>query len=236
MTNLQNLIVISVLLLFNLKLSAQTLTSPLRIGVKFGFNSSNATVNDAANTDSRNGYHIGAIFEYSLSERFLVQSGLYFSTKGSKVNQLNKSQYIPSAIDDTHTFNQSYVTLPVYGAYKLNVTNQFKIIFGVGPYFGYGIGGKTTQKLNSGSWSEGITQREWNTFGNGVYDQSRDWLHGTTLKRFDIGAGANIDFEYHKFILGVGYEKGLRNIAVNENASGLKYKNNNLQVSFGYRL
>lgn len=236
MTNVKNLIFIAVLLLFILKLSAQTPSSPFRIGVKVGFNSSNATVNDATSTDSRKGYHIGAIFEYLLSERFLVQSGLYFSTKGSKVNQLNKSQYVPTSIDDTHTFNQSYITLPVYGAYKLHVTNDFKIILGIGPYLGYGISGKTKQKLNSGYWSEGGTEIEWNTFGNGDYDESKDWLQGNTLKRFDIGIGANIDFEYHNFILGVGYEKGLRNIAVNENGSDLTYKNNNLQVSVGYRL
>jgi hypothetical protein len=52
----------------------------------------------------------------------------------------------------------------------------------------------------------------------------------------DIGIGANIDFEYHKFILGVGYEKGIRNIAVNGNGSDLTYKNNNLQVSIGYKM
>lgn len=232
--NLKNLLFVGVLLFANSNLSAQTL-SP-RFGIKAGFNLSNATVNDARGTASKAGYHIGGTFEHPLSERFLIQSGLLFSSKGSKVHVLNGSHYIPSPPDDTHTFNELYVMLPIYGAYKLNVTNDFNITFGVGPYFGYGIGGKTKQKLNSGSWIDGITEIEWETFGNGVYDQSRDWLHGTTLKRLDVGAGANIDFEYHKFVLSVGYEQGLRNIAVQENAPGLSYRNNVVQVSIGYKL
>lgn len=230
---MKNLIFVGILLFVSLDLSGQT--SPFRFGVKVGYNLSNATVNDATGTNSRNGYHLGGIFEYSLSENFLIQSGLHFSTKGSEVYQLNKSDYIPSPIDDTHTFNESYITLPVYAAYKLNVTSDFRIIFGVGPYFGYGVGGITKQKLNSGSWSDGVTEVKWKTFGNDVFDKSRDWLHGTTLERFDIGVGGNIDFEYHKFILGMGYEKGLRNLAVQENAPGLSYKNNTFQISIGYK-
>lgn len=232
--NLKNLLFAGVLLFVTLNLSAQT-PSP-RFGIKAGFNLSNATVNDARGTDSKTGYQIGGTFEYPLSEKFLVQSGLLFSSKGSKVHVLNGSRYIPSPPDDTHTFNESYIMVPLYGAYKLNLTSDFNVTFGVGPYLGYGIGGKTRQKLNSGSWGNGITEVEWETFGNGVYDDSRDWLHGTTLKRLDIGAGASIDFECHKFVLSVGYERGLRNIAVQENAPGLSYKNNTGQVSIGYKL
>jgi len=50
-----------------------------------------------------------------------------------------------------------------------------------------------------------------------------------------MGVGGNIDFEYHKLILGIGYEKGLKNIAVQENAPRLSYKNNALQFSVGYK-
>lgn len=233
MISMKDLMFAGIFLFLSLNLSGQT--SPLRFAVKVGLNLSNATVNDATNTNSRVGYQVGGIFEYSLSEKFLIQSGLYFSTKGSEIYQLNKSHYVPSPIDDTHTFSESYITLPIYGAYKVNISNDFKIILGVGPYFGYGIGGNTKQKLNSGSWSDGATEVKWKTFGNGVYDESRDWLRGTTLKRLDIGMGANIDFEYSKFILGVGYEQGLRNSAVQENAPGLSYKNNTLRISTGYK-
>lgn len=107
---------------------------------------------------------------------------------------------------------------------------------GAGPYIGYGIGGTTKQKLNSGSWSDGATEEKWKTFGDGVFDESRNWLHGTTLKRLDAGVGANIDFGYRKLMVGIGYEHGLRNIAVQKNNNGQQYKNKTLQVSVGYKL
>jgi len=109
--NLKNLLFVVVLLFANSNLSAQTL-SP-RFGIKAGFNLSNATVNDARGTDSKAGYHIGGTFEHPLSERFLIQSGLFFSAKGSKVHVLNGSHYIPSPPDDTHTFNDPLCGLRV---------------------------------------------------------------------------------------------------------------------------
>lgn len=233
MTNLKDIFFVALILVVSLNVSGQT--SPFQFGVKAGYNLSNATVNDATTTNSKSGYHIGGFLEYSLSKKIYIQPGLFISTKGSKIYQLNKSGYIPSPIDDTHTFNESYITVPVYGAYKLNVTNDFKIVLGVGPYFGYGIGGETRQKLNSGSWPGGVTEVKWKTFGNGVYDENRDWLRGETLKRLDIGLGANINFEYHKFILGIVYEQGLRNIAAQKNSPNLSYKNNSLQFYAGYK-
>lgn len=234
MNSLKSLLFTGVLLFVNFGLSAQE--QPLRFGVKAGVNLSNATINDAAGTNSKIGYHIGGTAEYSLSQKFLIQSGLLFSTKGAKIHKLNESTYIPSAPDDTHTFNETYLTLPLYAAMRLAVTNDFNIVFGVGNYFGYGIGGKTKQKLNSGAWVDGSTEQEWETFGDGIFDKDRNWLRGATLKRLDIGVAAKIDFEYRKFILGLGYEQGLKNIAVQEYYQSLKYKNNTIQVSVGYKL
>lgn len=234
MNNLRVLLLAGASLFINLSLSAQKL--PLRFGIKAGLNLSNAIVNDAAGTTSKLGYHIGGTLEYSLSEKFLIQSGLYYATKDAEVYALNGSKYVPSPPDDTHTFNASYLTVPVYGAFKVRVTNDFNIVFGVGPYVGYGIGGKTRQKLNTGTWGDGDTEKDWETFGDGVFDENRSWLRGTTLKRLDIGVGTNIDFAYHNFILSVGYEQGLRNSAVQDYHQHLQYRNSVMQVSVGYKL
>ncbi len=225
---------IAIILFFGLNVSAQN--SPFRFGIKAGLNLSSATVGDATDTDFKTGYHIGGTVDYLLPKNFLIQSGLYFSTKGSKIDKLNGSDYIPTAPDFTHTFNELYLELPIHGAYKLNVSNHFNVVFGVGPYFGYGIGGKTKEKLNSGTWSGGITEHEWDTFGDGVYDEGLSHLHGETLKRFDFGIGAGIDLEYRKFILGIGYECSLINIADNEDSyQKSQYRNSNIQISVGYK-
>lgn len=184
--NLRKVLLFAVVSLFiNQRISAQT--SPFNFGIKAGFNLSDATVNDATGTNSKSGYHIGGTFEYSLSKKFLIQSGLIFSTKGSKIHQLNASGYIPQPPDDTHTFNQSYLVLPIYGAYKLHVKKDFNIVFGAGPYLGYGIGGRTTQKLNKGSWSEGVTEVSWNTFGDGIFDETRNLAAWYNIKTFGYG-------------------------------------------------
>lgn len=222
------------LLCMSLNMSAQT--APFRFGVKAGLNLSSAIV-DAADTDLKTGYHIGGTVEYLLPKNFLIQSGLLFSVKGSKINNLNENDYIGGRPDFTHTFNELYLELPLYGAYKMDFSNNFNIVFGLGPYFGYGIGGKTKQKLNSGVWSGGITEREWDTFGDGVFDESLGHLHGVILKRLDIGIGVSCDLEYRKFILGIGYECSLKNIAINEAVyyREFEYKNSNIQISVGYK-
>jgi len=235
MDRLKKLLLVGVVLCVNFNVSAQTL--PFRFGIKAGLNLSSATVSDATNTDLKTGYHIGGTVEYLLSEKFLIQSGLFFSTKGAKIYELNGSDQIGGGRPDwTHTFNELYLELPLYGAYKMNLSRNLNIVLGVGPYFGYGIGGETEHKLNSGIWADGSTERKWNTFGDGVFDEGRDWLRGETLKRLDIGIGIGVDLEYRKFILGIGYGHSLKNLAENDYYDDdLKYRNNNIQFSIGYK-
>lgn len=51
-----------------------------------------------------------------------------------------------------------------------------------------------------------------------------------------MGICANVNFEYRQFILGIGYEQGLRNIADKDNRQNLDYKNNSFQFSIAYNL
>ncbi|WP_291530562.1 porin family protein [Bacteroides sp. UBA939] len=222
-------------LFFSLNLLAQD--SSFRFGVKAGLNLSTAIVNEATNTRFKTGYHIGGTVDYLLPKNFLIQSGLYLSAKGSKIDNLYGSNYMGGKPDFTHTFNQFYLELPIRGAYRLNVSNDFNIVLGVGPYLGYGIGGKTKQKLNSGTWSEGNTEIEWDTFGNGVFDEGRDYLRGETLKRFDLGIGFGVDLEYRKYVLGIGYQCSVMDIASDDYYyPDLRYKNSvNIQISVGYK-
>jgi hypothetical protein len=90
------------------------------------------------------------------------------------------------------------------------------MVLGGGPYFAYGIGGKTIHKLNDGGWAEGVTQHEWDTFGDGVFDRDREWLGGESLNRFDFGAGIQVGFVYQKYVLGAGGSASLIDIASND--------------------
>ncbi|NDW19324.1 PorT family protein [Dysgonomonas sp. 216] len=222
------------LLLFclNINLLAQT---PIRFGVKAGLNMSTAFVEDASESKFRLGYKVGATAEYSFNRNFMIQSGLFFSVKGSKLEDLNVNDYVGGTPDFTHTFNQLYLELPLYGSYKLHVRDNLNVVLGAGPYIGYGIGGKTKQKLNNGTWSNGVTQIEWDTFGDGVFDENRDWLRGESLKRFDFGAGIKADLEYCKYILGVEVSSSVINIADKPDYKDFTYHNFNVCVSLGYK-
>lgn len=226
---------ISILLFLVITISAQT--SPFRFGVKAGLNASTAFVNEADKEKFKLGYHFGATVEYNLPKNFLIQSGLFFSAKGSKIDGLNAGTYDGGKPDFTHTYNQLYLELPLYGAYRINLSKSTNIVLGVGPYFAYGVGGKTKQKLNSGVWSGGITEIEWDTFSDGIFDDSRDWLRGESLNRFDFGFGINADVEYNKFVLGIGAKYGVINILKDHEYSSddLYYRNLNLSLSLGYK-
>lgn len=219
-----------ILMCFVTNMSAQT--NNFQFGVKAGLNLSNASVNDASESNARLGFHAGVTVDYTLPMNFMIQSGLLFSVKGSKQEKLNGSDWIPNSPDMTHTFSQLYLEVPLYGAYRLVTASDLSLVFGAGPYFGYGIGGKTKQRFNN---STDNTEYKWDTFGDGVYDSSRDYLKGETLNRFDFGAGVKLALEYRRYTFDVGVTSSIINIANHDNYKDMRYRNLNASFSLGYK-
>lgn len=208
---------------------------PFQFGVKAGGNLSTAFVNNPSSLKFRAGYHLGLTVNYSLSQSCLIQSGLFFSVKDAKVENMNTNDVTGGTPDWTHTINASYLEIPIRAAYRMSISDKYKLVLGAGPYFGYGLGGKTKQKLNEGIWGDGTTQIEWNTFGNAIYDKNKDWLRGETLKRFDFGADLNVDFEYLRYVLGIGYAMSIINVADKEYHYDMIYRNATIKISLGYK-
>ena len=119
------------------------------------------------------------------------------------------------------TVNQSYLQLPIYGAYKIEVVPGTKIVFNAGPYLAYGIGGQTKVSGDIAIFDEIAT-------GDGNTD-----TYGTDgfLKRFDFGLGAGVGAEFGNIVATIRYELGLVNIG----QDGLDYKNRNAALILGYR-
>lgn len=206
-----------------------------QFGIRGGLNCSNAWVNDVSSSKFKLGYHIGATVDYQLPKNFLLQSGLFFTTKGSKQEDLNASDVVGGRPDWTHTFNQLYLEVPIYAAYSIEISNRANLILGVGPYLAYGIGGESKQKLNSGIWAGGETQHDWKTFGDGVFDENRDWLRSESLNRFDFGLGLKVDLAYDRYVFGVGASTSLTDIMNHQNFPESHYRNLNLSISLGYK-
>lgn len=223
-------------LLASLSISAFAQTSPFRFGVRAGLNLSSAFVNEVDKRKTEPGYHVGVTVDYQLPSNFMIQSGLLFTAKGSELDNLNADSYVGGRPEYTHIYDQLYLEIPIFAAFAINLGNNLDLVGGIGPYFAFGVGGKTKQRSNSGEWSEGVTEREWDTFGNGVFDDNRDWLRGESLRRFDFGAGVKIDLEYYKkYTVGVGFSAGILDIMRKTQYPDLKYRNYNFSVSTGYK-
>jgi hypothetical protein len=220
------------LLLIAVKSNVSAQTAKFGFGIRAGLNLSTALVNDAVAIKFKPGYHIGGTVDYFFTQKFGLQSGLFFSVKGSKIVGFNSGDYVGGSPEDyAYTFNELYLRLPLYITFRKSISGKFNVNIGFGSYFAYGIAGKTKRTF----FPNRSTEIEWRTFGNGVYDEARDWLRGETLNPFDFGAGVKVDFGYNKFIWGIGLEAGILDVMNKKESRDLHYRNENISVSVGYR-
>ena len=214
--NLRKNVFICILLVAFTSVSAQT--SKLQFGVKGGLNLSTAFFNDAEAVKFKQGYHFGGTIEYSITPSFELQSGVFFSTMGSKLEGYSICGYNCYRGNIT-TFEKQYLKLPLYAMFRKDISDNLNFKIGLGSYFSYGIGGKTTD-------IGGTTKREWDTFGNDL----------ESLNQFDFGAGCIADIEYKKIVFGVGFDAGIINLMYKEGyLNPFEYRNVNISISLGYK-
>ncbi len=208
-------IVLMSLLAFNV--SSQELP---KFGIEAGVNLSNSSWDaDPLDKKARVGFQVGITADYAFTDEWHLQSGLSFTTKGAKVE--GRIVNSDTMFDGKITVNQSYLQLPVYAAYKIEVVPGTKIVFNAGPYFAYGVGGKTKVSGDVAIFDQIGT-------GGGKVD-----TYGTDgfLKRFDFGLGAGVGAEFGNVVATIRYELGLTNLG----EDGFDYKNRNAALTLGYR-
>lgn len=159
------------------------------IGIKGGMNMSNFYGSEASDTDMKIGFHVGLAADYNFAPNMAIQSGLYFTTKGAK---MESSLF---GINSSLTANPMYLQVPIHFAYKLDVMPGTRMVFHAGPYLAYGIAGKYTAKV------EGVSKSE-DFFIDGV-------------NRFDAGFGLGVGAEFGSFLVDLGWDMGLVNLEEN---------------------
>ena len=152
------------LLLIAVKNNVSAQTAKFEFAVRGGLNLSTALINDAIAIKFKPCYHIGGTVDYLFTQKFGLQSGLFFSVKGSKIVGFNSGGYVGRSPDDytytyTYTFNELYLRLPLYITFRKSISSKFNVNIGFGPYFAYGIGGKTKQTLHNSVFSDGSTEK-----------------------------------------------------------------------------
>lgn len=198
----------------------ETQEKKVNFQVRGGLTLSNLTASWGNSRDDATtiaGFNVGAIADFSLSRDIYLQTGLAFISKGAKVKDVSvDDQYMDA------TMRAQYLQIPVYIAYKLNIMQSSnKLGFAVGPYFAYGVAGKTS-----------FSQRGSNVdFSINTFDSDGLW------NRPDVGLGFELQLELEKVIFLMGSEMGLtkawKSSALTD--SGLHVRNTAVHLSVGFK-
>lgn len=116
--------------------------------VKGGLNMSTYVGKNTDDAKFKPGVRIGVGMEYALSEIMSLQPSLYLSSKGAKFS--GSANFLGKDFKGDVTYNQTYLELPVNLQFRFNAAGNTNIVVAGGPYFAYGIGGKTTNTVAAG--------------------------------------------------------------------------------------
>jgi len=212
--------------------------SQVRVGVKGGWNLANiSTRNDGSTDDNKalSRYHIGVIADMPLIKNILsFQPGVYYSSKGAKVESGNKDN--PSVADPyaKYTTNPQYIEIPLNFVGKVPIGADSRLFAGVGPYFAFGVAGKNKYTVNTGvTKTEGSSSIKWDDdtpFNSGDPNTGLN-----KYKRFDWGGNLMVGAELSHFIVSAQYGLGFSKILSGQDSSSDdKAKNRVFSVSLGY--
>lgn len=161
------------LALTTLTMSAQ---DDSKFTVKAGVGLSSVVGGDA-DTKTTFSYKAGVSYDLGISENFSIIPGIEFATKG----------YKSDAIDGS--ISMSYLQIPVFAAYKFNISDGMKLAIKAGPYVSYGIFGSDIEWYSGGKTN--------------VFDSDEGF------NRFDAGAIAGVSLDFDQFMVGLEYSRGL---------------------------
>lgn len=191
----------------------------VKLGIRGGLNISNMLSKDKDRTYStdfylKSGFNLGVTTDFSISEKFALESGLLFSTKGYQAESFGIKRII----------NLNYLGIPIHAAYKINLGGT-KLAIYAGPYVGYAISGKMrTNKAVLGE--NGNSKEEKIKIGT---DKLKD-----ELRPFDWGLNIGTAIEVKHFTIGIQYGFGLANISVYRD-NDAKVANRVFSILVGYK-
>lgn len=183
--------------------AATSINAQVKFGPQAGLNVSNMTISYSGinmSMSSLVGFHVGVVAEIPVATNFVIQPGLLYSTKGTKAD-----------IEGIHeTERLDYLELPVNAMYKIELSEQAKLLLFAGPYLAYGIGGKDSSTGESVKFS----------------GDDKDF------KALDFGLNFGPGIEINNTIqIKAQYSLGIANIAPESEAT---YRNHGFNVSIAY--
>ena len=190
-------------------------------GARVGMNVANIggdwkDIHLVGDVNSKLGLKAGVVACFPLFDNIYLEPGAFFSMKGSR-SEISAT--------DTKTFtNLDYIEIPLSGVYKYEINSNFAVRGHVGPYFGFGILGKTKTKV------DGKVDKETKVSnfkdGHNKYNESHK-----DYSKFDFGLNFGAGIEFSVCYFGVQYGLGLTDF--NRNRFDHKFHNNVFSVDFG---
>lgn len=187
-----------------------SIQAQIKLGPKVGLNLSTMTLKSSGISMDPNmlvGFHIGVISEITLKDNLKLQPGILYSTKGSKY----KISYLQQSFE--LSIAPSYIDIPVNVMYYFS-TGKAEISLFAGPYFAYGIGGKSKSDGESVDIS----------FGSGDNDD---------MKPFDLGLNVGAGVNINGLLISAQYGLGLTNLSPSS-TDNTEMKNRVIGISFAY--
>ena len=226
MKNSLKVLVLISIMFFSIQAQAQ-----LKFGVRAGLNLADMAIEGMNGMTEKmiTSFHLGPVAEYSLSEKLSLESGLLLSGKGKKVEYNESDQGITLGVKAT--ISPIYLEIPVNALYKFNIKDG-KVLLFAGPYFAFGVAGKTKTEFTASGLPSGMTLSSL-----GLTDETKNIKFGTKsdsdMKGTDFGLNFGAGFEKNNYQIRVQYGLGLSNLDP-QGSSTNEMKNRVIGISLGY--
>ncbi|UKJ07458.1 porin family protein [Solitalea lacus] len=187
----------------------------VKFGIKGGLNmakvssfkyyGSNGTYQEEVATDYKPGFHAGIFVDVGFSRYFSFQPELMYSQKGYK------SRYMVMGNERTTTVSYNYLDLPLLAKIKTGTGLNFY----AGPSVSFLL---SSRYKDSGS--------------NVIIESENNAIDEDNFRKADIGGLIGVGYDFGKANLGLNYNFGLQTL--DKYDSGVKARNNNIQLSIGF--
>lgn len=190
---------------------SSALAQEVKLGAKAGVNFSTFSGDDLGDVKSRTGFHIGALVEIPVSERFSVQPEILYSAQGAKYEERGPGpgeEYFFKVLAKL-----DYIQVPIMA--------KFYVMDGLALEAGPQISFLASKKGEIEATIGGVTV------------SSEEDLDNISSIDFSLGAGASYRLPMGVFF-GARYNFGLSNVNDSDTADNFKMRNNVFQLSAGY--
>jgi hypothetical protein len=210
-----------------------SLAQDLRVGFTAGLDISSYSfdfgLDDNTVLDSRTGFGVGFMAEYSLSKSLFFVPEFQYARRGAKEKEGTEP-------DGTPYYNYServnYLQIPLNFLYKIKLSKYVFLNLFAGPYIAY-----------TASASMKVTEASRNSEGELMLDKEDNLIYHEVSNGIGIGSGENqykkydaglnfgVGYEHYDWVIRLQYNAGLVN---RMNTNDVSLRNRNIGISIGY--